>query len=62
MAINLNDQLIIDRATTANRGKYYCWVDYELVSYYQVEVTNEQLAALLSIFTTTLFCLGFTLI
>ena len=62
MAITLNDQLVIDSATMANRGKYYCWVDYELVSYYQIEVTNERLAALLSIVTTILFCLGLLII
>ena len=37
MKIDMNDKLVIETAEVSNRGQYYCWVDYELVSYYQVE-------------------------
>ena len=44
MKIDMNDKLIIETAEVSNRGQYYCWVDYELVSYYQVEGLGQEVA------------------
>ena len=49
MKIDMNDKLIIEAAEVSNRGQYYCWVDYELVSYYQVEGLVHEVARFIRI-------------
>ena len=49
MKIDMNDKLIIETAEVSNRGQYYCWVDYELVSYYQVEGLVQDIARFIKI-------------
>merc|ERR1719192_477536 len=44
--INFNDQVVIRRATVDNRGQYKCYVDYELTTYFHLEVLNQRLTSI----------------
>ena len=51
MKIDMNDKVVIETAEVSNRGQYYCWVDYELVSYYQVEGFGQEVCIFRRIMT-----------